>query len=125
MQLKAATIHLENMRFNARHGVLPQEHAIGGAFTVNAALQLDLEGAERAGTTDDLKATVNYAEVYAALREEMQQPAKLLEPACWRMLQRLLHDFPCVTTATITLRKDTPPMGADCDGCSVTLTACR
>ena len=125
MTLKDVTIRLENMRLNAHHGVMPQERIVGGSFTVNATLRLKTDVAETACRTDNLEATVNYAEVYAALREEMLQPSQLLEHACWRMLRRLLQDFPLITAATISLRKDTPPMGADCEGCSVTLTAER
>ena len=56
----------------------------------------------------------------------MQQPCQLLEHLCGRLLQGILVAFPVVRAASVSVRKDVPPIpGIDCDGCSVTLSAER
>ena len=50
------------MRARGFHGVLPDEKRDGQDFVVDVVLHLDLRPA---GTSDDLTATVNYAEVGA------------------------------------------------------------
>ncbi|PNH05002.1 Dihydroneopterin aldolase, partial [Tetrabaena socialis] len=54
-------IHLTGMRFHGRHGVLPEETRLGQPFVVDAKLQVDTS---RAGASDALADTVNYAAVY-------------------------------------------------------------
>lgn len=119
MTITNCAIHLDSLRFYAYHGVLEQERLVGGHYTVD--LVLTLNDCTAAIDDDDLSGTVNYAEVYEAVRKEMAQPSALLEHVAGRILRRILTDFSRVETARITLRKDTPPMGADCDGCAVVL----
>lgn len=124
--LGKAVIRLENLRFDARHGVLPQERKIGGHYTVNVVLELLAADIYPAIAEDRLESTVNYAEVYDVVRREMQQPCQLLEHLCGRLLQGILVAFPVVRAASVSVRKDVPPIpGIDCDGCSVTLSAER
>lgn len=122
-------IRLEGLRFYAFHGVLPQERTVGGDYTVDLVLTLAPPAVGNATAAavgaDDLGGTVNYADVYALVRHEMAVPSALLEHVAGRILRSLLDAFPLVEAATITLRKDTPPMGAACNGCAVTLGARR
>ena len=125
-KLGKATIALENLRFDARHGALPQERTVGGHYTVNATLEVEPQAIYAAIAGDDLAATVNYAEVYDVIRREMQQPHQLLEHLCGRLLQEIMGNFPTVCAATVSVRKDAPPIpGIDGDGCSVSLSAVR
>ncbi len=124
--LGKAVIRLENLRFNARHGVLPQERVVGGDYCVNIALEAPADRIYAAIAADCLDATVNYAEVYEVVRREMQQPCQLLEHLCGRLLQSLLEAFPVVSAVSVSVRKDAPPIpGIECDGCSVSLRAER
>ena len=126
MTLKDVTIRLENMRLNAHHGVMPQERIVGGHYTVDVVLELQADDIYPAIAEDRLESTVNYAEVYDVIRREMQQPCQLLEHLCGRLLQGILVAFPVVRAASVSVRKDVPPIpGIDCDGCSVTLSAER
>lgn len=123
MTITQCDIRLEGLRFYAFHGVLPQEQIVGGHYTVDLCLRLS--EAERAVLHDELAGTVNYAEVYRLVQREMATPSALLEHVAGRILSAIFAAFPTVATATITLRKDNPPMGADGEGCSVRLTAER
>ena len=49
------TVRLTNAVFYAHHGVMQEEHRIGGRYEVDVAMGLDFT---KAGETDDLDATV-------------------------------------------------------------------
>lgn len=101
---------LEGLTFYAYHGVLPQETKVGNEFTVDLRLYVDFE---RASRSDELDGTVNYAEVFQTVKEEMNRPSRLLEHVCGRIGRRLLADFQLIEVAEVRLCKRNPPMGAD------------
>lgn len=83
------SITLDNLRFRARHGVMEQERAVGNTFVV--ALRLDYPF-EEAMQTDNLEATLNYAEVYEVVKAEMGVPSRLLEHVAGRIRSGLLKN---------------------------------
>lgn len=109
-------IHLKNVRFHARHGVMPQERTTGGDFVVNLSVEVDLT---RATQTDRVEDTVNYAVLYDILRQEMGVASNLIEHVAGRVARQVLQTFPRVHTVDVEIVKKNPPMGAECDGASV------
>jgi len=118
MKIKSSYITLTNVRFRALHGVLPQERRVGGDYTLTLRVGFDVS---RAVQSDDVADTLNYATLYETARQEMGVPSRLLEHVAGRIGQRVLSEWPEVTTVDLTLTKENPPMGADCDGASVEL----
>ena len=116
MKLMSSKIYLRNVRFHAFHGVLPQEGIVGNDYLVNLVLDYDFSSAMK---TDDLQETLNYAEVYQKVREEMAVPSKLLEHVAGRIAHRLFSDFPEIQKLQLSIAKVNPPMGADSDGAGV------
>lgn len=116
MKLMSSRIYLRNVRFHAFHGVLPQERIVGNDYLVNLVLDYDFSSAMK---TDDLQGTLNYAEVYQKVREEMAVPSKLLEHVADRIAHRLFSDFPEIQKLQLSITKVNPPMGADSDGAGV------
>ena len=102
-------IELKGLQFYAFHGVLPQEKEVGSYFYLDLKLKTDFT---HAAETDELEGTVNYADIHAAIKEEMKITSQLLEHVCQRIARRLLHDFPTIETIDISLFKENPPMGA-------------
>ena len=113
MKLMSSKIYLRNVRFHAFHGVLPQEGIVGNDYLVNLVLDYDFSSAMQ---TDELQGTLNYAEVYQKVREEMVVPSKLLEHVAGRIAHRLFSDFPEIQKLQLSITKVNPPMGADSDG---------
>ena len=109
MQANHMYIRMEGMKFYAFHGVLPQENLVGAHYYIDLKLKTDFS---HAAETDELEGTVNYADIHAAVKEEMQITSQLLEHVCQRIARRLLHDFPTIETIDISLFKENPPMGA-------------
>lgn len=116
MKLMSSKIYLRNVRFHAFHGVLPQEGIVGNDYLVNLVLDYDFSSAMK---TDDLQGTLNYAEVYQKIREEMAVPSKLLEHVAGRIAHRLFSDFPEIQKLQLSITKVNPPMEADSDGAGV------
>lgn len=116
MKLMSSKIYLRNVRFHAFHGVLPQEGIVGNDYLVNLVLDYDFSSAMK---TDDLQGTLNYAEVYQKVREEMAVPSKLLEHVAGRIAHRLFSDFPEIQKLQLSITKVNPPMGSDSDGAGV------
>lgn len=104
------SIELREMRFYAYHGVGEQERVVGNWFTVDLVMTAPLGLAVR---EDDLSATINYAEAYEVVRNEMAVPSKLLEHAAGRILRALKARFPQLTAIEVQLAKRNPPFGGD------------
>lgn len=100
-------ITLNNIEIHAFHGVLPQERQIGGLYVVDIAMTVP---DEQSTETDNLEHTVNYAEVYDVIKEEMAIPSKLIEHVAGRIARRVRHEFPLVSQVRIALTKKHPPI---------------
>ena len=109
MQATHMYIRLEGMKFYAYHGVLPQENLVGANYYIDLKLKTDFS---HAAETDELEGTVNYADIHAAIKEEMKITSQLLEHVCQRIARRIFHDFPIIEAIDISLFKENPPMGA-------------
>jgi 7,8-dihydroneopterin aldolase/epimerase/oxygenase len=72
-------IRLQNMQFYGRHGVNPEEQALGQRFEVDIELRLDTRPA---ALQDDLHRTINYAHVYRAVK-------RLVEEECFALIETL------------------------------------
>lgn len=112
-------IHLKGLKLYAYHGVLPQENRVGAEYNINLTLKTDFTVAAK---TDQLIGTINYAEVFHTVKQEMEIPSRLLEHVAYRIASRLLHDFTTLEEVDIELYKQNPPMGADCEQIGVSLT---
>lgn len=116
MKLKAGYVRLERLRMHAFHGVLPQEREVGNDYEVSLRLGYPLETAM---LTDNVADTINYAEVFGIVRQQMAQPSNLIEHVAARIGESLFQAFPLLSSIDIILTKRNPPMGADSDGASV------
>jgi dihydroneopterin aldolase len=118
MRIESGYIFLKDLRFHAFHGVMPQERKVGGDFLVSLRMGYDISKAMR---TDEVSDTLNYAEVYALVRKEMEQPSALLERVAGRIAEALFASDPKILSIDLWLTKVNPPMGADCQGAGVGL----
>ena len=101
-------IHLRNLHFHAFHGVMPQERTVGNDYVVTLRAEYPIEQAMQ---SDDVAHTLNYAEVYAVVEKEMQQPSCLLENVAYRIAQSLFSRFPSIRSLRLEVAKQNPPMG--------------
>lgn len=102
-------IHLKDMQFYGYHGVLMEETKIGQRFRANVSIAVDMK---KAGETDELDNTVNYAEVYALTREIVEgKPYKLIEALVEAIATRILSAYSeQVKGVRVELIKPDPPI---------------
>lgn len=96
--------------------MLDQECRVGNDYVINVVAECDFAHAMQ---TDELEDTVNYAEIYRVVKEEMAVPSKLLEHVAGRIGERLFNEFPSLQSLDISIMKVNPPFGADCEGAGV------
>ena len=109
-------IYLDEVRFYAFHGVMPQETQVGGEFLVSLRVGYPIQGAME---TDDVADTLTYAELFQLVKQQMDIPSKLLEHVAGRIVKAIHQQFPQVSSIHLRITKKNPPMGADSKGAGV------
>lgn len=107
MEHTAGTVHIQGLRLFGRHGVMPQERTVGNEFEIDAKLSFD---ATQAMASDCLEATLNYASVVEAIKEQMAEPSMLLENVLWRIAQTLAARFGMIDEMELAIYKIHPPI---------------
>ena len=116
-------MQMKSMRFYGYHGVYPEENKLGQHYIVDLDMHLDLE---RAGQTDDLEATVNYAEVYTHIKAVVEGPPfKLIEALASNIASRVLEVYTMVQEVTVRVTKPNPPFEVFFDGVTIELNRSR
>lgn len=109
-------VSLINSVFYAHHGVMQEEHRIGGRYEVDVAMELNFEAA---AAEDDLEKTVDYESVYARVREIItSNNFYLIERLAYLIAHELLEGQPILNSVEVTVRKPNPPVGGPCDHAS-------
>jgi dihydroneopterin aldolase len=115
-------IELEGMEFKAYHGCLEQEKVRGNFFTVDFRGELDLSAA---ADSDNLNDTLNYAEIYDIVAEEMSIPSELLENVAGRIVHGIEKRFPELISFSVRVSKKRPPVDGVAQWSRVTLRSNR
>ena len=107
------TVRLINAVFYAHHGVMQEEHRIGGRYEVDVAVDLDFE---KAAQNDDLDLTVDYEKVYKIVHQLVTENRfYLIEKLAYLIAHRVHDAYPHVEGVEVHVRKPNPPVGGACD----------
>lgn len=110
-------IHIKNLEVFARHGVFPEENALGQKFVVSAVLYTSTR---EAGRTDDLAKSIHYGEVSRFITEFMEQNTfQLLETAAERLAEELLLNTERLEKIRLEIKKPWAPVGLPLETVSV------
>jgi dihydroneopterin aldolase len=115
-------IKVENIRVYAFHGCLKEETKIGSDYRVDLKVKVDLKVSSK---TDELSDTVDYVLLNKIVKEEMQQPSKLLETVAKRILKRIFMEDALVKKASVCVSKLNPPIGGDVEKVTIKMTERR
>ena len=118
MFLNESYIYINDLRFHAFHGVMPQERLTGNDYSVDLRVGNDVSSAM---LSDDVNDTINYAGLYEIVRQEMSVPSQLVERVAFRIADRISRRYPDVSRMDVKVTKLNPPFGADCHGAGVEL----
>ena len=111
--MPTGTVRLVNAVFYAHHGVMQEEHRIGGRYEVDVAIDLDFEAAAQG---DNLAQTVDYEKVYGLVRETVtKNNFYLIEKLAYLIARQVAEAYPHVASVEVTVRKPNPPVGGPCD----------
>lgn len=109
-------VELVGMKFYAYHGVFSQETKVGNEYLVDVLYSMPLQTVFYSDSVED---TINYAHVYALVKQEMAVASKLLETVSARIMRRLKGCFPELSYVKVKLTKLNPPLEGEVYGVSV------
>jgi dihydroneopterin aldolase len=108
---------LEGMSFYAYHGETEAERTLGTRFHVDAEIRMDLS---RAGASDHIADTLDYAHAFALVREVVEgQRYRLIEAVAAHVAASLLAE-PGVESVKVRVGKQ-PPIAGSIERCSVVI----
>lgn len=111
--MSTGTVRLVNAVFYAHHGVMQEEHRIGGRYEVDVAVELDFSAA---AAEDDLTKTVDYERVYGMVQRLVtENHFYLIERLAYLIAHEVLAAYAHVAGVEVTVRKPNPPVGGPCD----------
>lgn len=111
--MSIGTVGIRNAVFYAHHGVMKEEHRIGGRYEVDVAMHLDYEDAAK---RDDLTKTVDYEKVYSLIKDIItNNNFYLIERLAHLIATSILDAAPVLSEIEVTVRKSNPPVGGPCD----------
>jgi len=111
-------IILSGLQFYGRHGVFAEEKAMGQKFIIDVELNLDLQ---KAGTTDDITRTPNYADIYSVVKNiTTRKNFNLIEALAEAIAGEILASYR-VDCVTVRVRKPHAPISGIFDymGCEI------
>ena len=115
-------LSLRGIEAVGRHGVLESERIHGQRFVIDVVLGLDVSAA---AADDDLSGTVDYAEIAAAVKAEVEaNPVRLLETLAQRLADLCLAR-PRVQWTEVTVHKPHAPIPVPFEDVLVTVTRSR
>lgn len=100
------TVQLEDLHFNAFHGIHEEEKILGNEYVVNAAMEFH----EKDETIVRISDTINYATIYHIIKKRMDIPTPLLETLVMETGKEIHHEFPELKSIFISIKKMHPPI---------------
>lgn len=123
IDMSTGIVRLTNAVFYAHHGVMQEEHRIGGRYEVDIEMEVNFEDA---ALEDDLSRTVDYERVYGEVRDIITgNKFFLIERLAYLIAHRILDREPMALSVEVTVRKANPPVGGPCDCAEAVYEACR
>ncbi len=102
-------VRIKNASFYAYHGAMKEEQTIGGKFEADVDMYFDFSDAAK---IDDLKKTINYAEVYQFINDVIHKKKYyLIETLATIIADNLLSSYPQLEKVKVKVRKNNVPVG--------------
>lgn len=113
-------ITIQNLEIFARHGVFPEENALGQKFIVSAVLHTEIR---KAGMSDTLEYSTHYGEASHFIKNFVETHTfKLIESVAEHLAQELLLTYPLVEKVDLEIKKPWAPIGLPLDTVSIQIS---
>ena len=100
------TIELQNLIFHAQHGLYEEERKVRNTFEVNLSVSFPEQETGYESTED----TISYVNLYAIVKQKIQNPVFLLEKICQDIILKIKNQYPAVTEIRISIYKLQAPI---------------
>lgn len=101
-------IKIKKLEVFAKHGVLSEENVLGQKFLISVNMYCDTQ---KAGRTDELTASVNYAEVAELIEKSAKEKVfRLIERLAWYLAKKILVTYPKIQKVDIEIEKPWAPV---------------
>lgn len=101
-------IRIKDLEIFSNHGVLKEENILGQKFLISVEIHLDTR---KAGTTDDLENSVNYAQICHTVKQLMESNTfKLIETAAEKICETILKKYDAVQMVQTEVKKPWAPI---------------
>lgn len=100
------TVQLQNLHFNAFHGIHEEEKILGNEYLVDASVEFH----EKEEVIAHISDTVNYTTIYEIIKRRMNVPTQLLETVVMETGNEIHRKFPELKTIYISIKKMHPPI---------------
>jgi dihydroneopterin aldolase len=100
------TVQLQNLLFNAFHGIHEEEKILGNQYVVDASVEFY----ENDEVIEHINETVNYSIIYNIIKNRMATPTPLLETIVMEAGNEIHKEFPDVKFISISIQKMHPPI---------------
>lgn len=100
------TVHLEDLRFFAYHGIHEEEKKLGNEYLVNVSLKFH----ENEEVITHLNETIDYESIYHLVRKRMSIPTPLLETVVMETGNQIHTEYPDLKSIYISIKKMHPPI---------------
>ena len=112
-------IQIKDLEVYCHHGVLKEENVLGQKFLVSLNLFTDTR---KAGKTDDLSFSIDYAKVSHFVDAKMKETDyQLIEAVAEHLAEEILMEFPLVEKIQVTIKKPWAPILLPLDTVSVSI----
>ena len=114
---------IKGLEIFAHHGVMQEEKENGQKFVLDITATLDLT---KAGQTDNLNDTVNYAKMIGTITAVfLSEKNDLIERAAERVADSLLKNYEKIKSVTVFIKKPEAPINADFEYVGIEITKTR
>ncbi|GEN34544.1 MULTISPECIES: dihydroneopterin aldolase [Aneurinibacillus] len=101
-------ILFNKMEFWGYHGAFKEENTLGQRFYVDLEIYFDLS---KAGHSDNLKDTVNYADIYKTTQQVVEnEKYELVEAIAERLAAKILDSYLLIDEILVRVTKPDPPI---------------
>ncbi len=100
------SIHLNNIRIFAHHGIYEEEKILGNEFELN----ITVKHSPQRLPVKRLEDTIDYVAVYHLVKQRMSVPTPLLETLATAIASEILEKFVLAEEVSISIRKLHPPV---------------
>ena len=100
------TIELRGLQFYSFHGLYEEEKKVGGEFIVDAFAKFPAEN----HSLKSINETVNYAALFAIVRDEMNHRRELLETIAQSIAEKIYAKYGVIKEVEIRIEKKKAPI---------------